>query len=127
MIIISISAVVLINVLGFYDSLRILIHSAIRHGFIQPENERLVLFVDGPSKPNDPASNATATPTVEDLEWTIAHEEFDWGTAALEALDGWDGRVGFRKYPFDWGRRRDKGASASADGVENREAGLAGA
>jgi hypothetical protein len=80
----------------------------------------LVLFVDGPPNLHP---NTTAI-LKEDPEWIKAHEEFDWGTAALEALDGWDREVGFRKYPFDWGRRRN--ASAGAD-VDQDEGGLAGA
>jgi hypothetical protein len=115
------SAVVLVNVLGFYDPLRTLIHSAIRDGFIEPANTRLVLFVDGPPNLHP---NTTAIPK-EDPEWIKAHEEFDWGTAALKALDEWDREVGFRKYPFDWGRRR-RNADAGAD-VDQDEGGLAGA
>jgi hypothetical protein len=94
-------------------------HSAIRNGFIEPANERLVLFVDGP--PNL-LPDATAIPE-ENPEWIKAHEEFDWGTAALEALDGWDREVEFKKYPFDWGRRRNASAGADVD----QDGGLAGA
>jgi hypothetical protein len=54
-------------------------------------------------------------------EWVKAHEEFNWGKVALEVLDGWDGKVGIRKYPFDWSRRRDGGIES-----ENGEGGLAG-
>jgi len=53
-----------------------------------------------------------------------AHEEFDWGTAALEALDGWDLEVKLKKRPFDWGRRRNAGAGTD---VDQDEGGLAGA
>ena len=68
-------AVVLINVLGFYDPLRTLIQTAIIEGFIEPQNECLVLFVDGPPGPL----------YADNEEWKRAHEEFDWGMAALEA------------------------------------------
>jgi len=61
--------VVLINVLGYYDPLRALVKSAVASGFIKPMNERLVIFIDG-SPGIDPA-------------------DFDWGTAALSALDAW--------------------------------------
>jgi len=102
--------VVLVNVLGFYEPLRVLIHSAIKGGFIEPQNERLVLFVDGPpkSKSKEPDSDLPPSSNTEEEEWIKAHEEFDWGTKALQALDGWDGeKEGFRRYPFEWGRRRD--------------------
>lgn len=107
--------VVLINVLGFYDPLRTLIHSAVKDGFIQPQNERLVLFVDGPS-----VLHSTNTAAKE--EWKKAHEEFDWGKAALEALDGWVGD-GLSKYPFDWNRRRRN----RSEDEENAHVGIAGA
>jgi hypothetical protein len=40
-------------------------------GFIEPQHERLIIFVDGPKDPKE-------------------HENFDWGKAALEALDNWE-------------------------------------
>ncbi|KAH9032372.1 hypothetical protein EDB83DRAFT_2543688 [Lactarius deliciosus] len=59
--------VVIVNVLGFYDPLRAQIKGAIASGFIKPSNERLVIFIDSP-----PGTDPTG---------------FDWGTAALTALD----------------------------------------
>jgi hypothetical protein len=56
-------------VLGFFDPLRAMIKNAVTLGFIKPQNEKLVLFVDCPPDA-DP-------------------ETFDWGAAALSALDGW--------------------------------------
>ncbi|KAL0070594.1 hypothetical protein AAF712_002434 [Marasmius tenuissimus] len=56
--------IVVINVLGFYDSLKQQIKAAIEAGFVEPHNESLVVFVDGP----------------EDMD---QHETFDWGLAAL--------------------------------------------
>jgi len=120
-----VTAVVLINVLGFYEPLRILIHSAIKEGFIEPQNERLVLFVDGPSK-SQSKSDSPSSNLKMDEEWIQAHEEFDWGTKALQALDGWDGeKEGFRRYPFKWGRRRDESEVSAGKGgdVEGRLAG----
>ncbi|KAH8991513.1 hypothetical protein EDB92DRAFT_1945854 [Lactarius akahatsu] len=61
--------VVIMNVLGFYDPLRAQIKGAVASGFIKPSNERLVIFIDGP-----PGTDPT---------------DFDWGTAALTALDAW--------------------------------------
>ena len=64
------TAVLVLNVRGFYNPLRELVRSAIRDGFILERNEGLLRFVDGP----------------EDLE---EHASFDWGKAALETLDAW--------------------------------------
>ena len=40
-------------------------------GFIKPQHEKLITFVNGPEDPKE-------------------HENFDWGKAALEALDNWE-------------------------------------
>ncbi|EIN08018.1 hypothetical protein PUNSTDRAFT_36633, partial [Punctularia strigosozonata HHB-11173 SS5] len=40
--------VVVLNVLGFYNHLRQLVRHAVRTGFISPDNERLITFVNGP-------------------------------------------------------------------------------
>ncbi|KAH9961070.1 hypothetical protein BC827DRAFT_1132303 [Russula dissimulans] len=61
--------VVLINVLGFFEPLRGLIKGAVASGFIKGRNEDLIAFVDCPPDA-DPAT-------------------FDWGTAALDAMDAW--------------------------------------
>jgi len=63
------TAVVLLNVLGFFDPLRALIKNAVAFGFIKAQNANLMIFVDCPPEV-DPAT-------------------FDWGTAALSALNGW--------------------------------------
>jgi hypothetical protein len=63
------TAVVLLNVLGFFDPLRALIKNAMAFGFIKAQNGKLMTFVDCPPDV-DPAT-------------------FDWGAAALSALDGW--------------------------------------
>jgi len=76
--------VVLLNVLGFYDPLRELIRSAVRSGFVQPQNEGLVVFVDGPA----------------DLS---AHETFEWGAPALEAMGAW--KKPEWDYGFDWTKK----------------------
>ena len=78
---------VLLNVLNFYDPLRSLIQSGIKEGFIQPHNENLVVFVDGPSDMKE-------------------HDTFDWGKAAIDALDGWDGGL-VQSLPFDWQKKQD--------------------
>lgn len=101
---------VLLNVLSFYDGLRNLIRGSIDAGFIGRHHEQLVVFVDGPPMP-DPVSSPE---NVEDLssEWVKAQEDFDWGTAALEAFEGWTSE-GHKPYPFDWTRRVDGEASGT--------------
>lgn len=76
--------VVLLNVLSFYSPLRDLIRNGIKEGFIQPSNERLIFFVDGPSDLSE-------------------HESFDWGPAALEALDSWTNGES-PAYLYDWSK-----------------------
>jgi len=63
--------VVVANVRGFYEPLRLLIRNGIENGFIQPRNESLIVFVDGP----------------ESIE---EHDTFDWGTASMNALQSWE-------------------------------------
>jgi len=77
--------VVLLNVLSFWDPLRLLVQNSVREGFIQPGNE-LIIFVDGPPD-------------------HLEHETFDWGTAALHALDNWSGISNTVKPVFDWSKR----------------------
>jgi len=62
--------VVLLNVCSFWEPLRQLINNGIAYGFIKPISRDIVLFVDGPSEHSE-------------------HETFNWGEAALKALDGW--------------------------------------
>jgi len=76
-------AVVLLNVLSFWEPLRALIKGSIDAGFIKLENERLVIFVDGPVDTKD-------------------HDNFDWGEAALNALDNWE--KGGTSPLFDWSK-----------------------
>ena len=63
------TAVVLVNILKYFDPLRAMIQNAVSLGFIKPKNERLIIFVDCPPDA-DPAT-------------------FDWGAATLSAMDGW--------------------------------------
>lgn len=81
------TAVVLINVLAYYNPLRELITNGIKEGFIHPRNERLVIFVNGPA----------------DLR---EHEHFDWGKAALEAIDAWQYDE-IHTLPFHWNKDED--------------------
>jgi len=86
------TAVVLLNVLGYWEPLRELIRNGLREGFIQPQNENLIIFVDGPS----------------DIH---SHADYNWGEAALKALDDW------HRYPrsplFNWKMRMDGRTAAS--------------
>lgn len=79
--------VVLLNVLSYYNPLRELIKNGIREGFINPRNEHLVIFVDGPADHNE-------------------HETFDWGKAALEAIDSWQYDKS-QILPFHWNKDED--------------------
>ena len=57
-------AVLVLNVLGYYDLLRQMIKKGVEAGFIKPENASLVKIVD---RPNDG----------------------DWGKAVIDALRSW--------------------------------------
>lgn len=76
----------LLNVLGYYDPLRELVRNGVRQGFIQPENESLIVYVDGPSDESE-------------------HAGFDWGTAALEAIDSWKKNNNKVVFNYDWTKR----------------------
>ena len=74
------------NVLGFWNPLRELIRNGVKSGFILEKNEKLLRFVEGPE---DPAE----------------HENFDWGKAAIEALDKWEAVTASHFY--NWHLRKD--------------------
>ncbi|KIJ69661.1 hypothetical protein HYDPIDRAFT_80450 [Hydnomerulius pinastri MD-312] len=74
--------VILLNVLSYYNALRELVKNGVREGFIQPQNEKLVIFVDGPADHKD-------------------HENFDWGQAALDAIGTWQ-HDKINTLPFYW-------------------------
>ena len=80
------TAVLVLNVHGFWDPLKQLIRNGIDSGFILAQNERLVRFVEGP-------------------EDRAEHESFDWGGAAIEALDTWEGISASHFY--NWHLRKD--------------------
>ncbi|PFH50692.1 hypothetical protein AMATHDRAFT_47712 [Amanita thiersii Skay4041] len=75
--------VVLANVLGYWEPLRQLIRTGVKQGYIRPDNERVVVFVDGPADYNN-------------------HEDYDWGQALLDALDDWDETQA--EPLFDWSK-----------------------
>ncbi|KAF9525284.1 hypothetical protein CPB83DRAFT_897155 [Crepidotus variabilis] len=76
--------VVLLNVLSFWEPLRMMIKSGINSGFIRPSGEQLITIVDGPEDHQE-------------------HESFDWGKAAIEAIDRWE--VGGIDNLYDWSGR----------------------
>ncbi|OSD02013.1 hypothetical protein PYCCODRAFT_1435695 [Trametes coccinea BRFM310] len=78
--------VIVLNVRGFWNPLRELIRNGIREGFIVAKNEQLVQFVEGP-------------------EDHAEHETFDWGKAAMETLDHWQGVQASHFY--NWHLRKD--------------------
>ncbi|KAG8953991.1 hypothetical protein FRC04_000975 [Tulasnella sp. 424] len=63
--------VIILNVNGFYEPLRTLIDGAIKEAFIQENGRRLVTFIDPPPG--------------------VAAIDFDWGKAAVDAIDLWSG------------------------------------
>ncbi|GAA5833002.1 hypothetical protein JCM3766R1_000394 [Sporobolomyces carnicolor] len=82
--------VVLLNVNGFYSALRQFIEGAISSGFIAPSNRNFLVFVDRPE---------SAT-------------EFNWGEAALRAVEEWLklGTGGAEPFQLEWkevGERSD--------------------
>lgn len=76
------TACVLLNVRGYYEPIKAMIKNAVNEGFIASGTEQFVIFVDGPTDHEQ-------------------HTEFDWGTAALEAIDSWEFDDKVIK-PFDW-------------------------
>ncbi|GAA5879112.1 hypothetical protein JCM16303_001302 [Sporobolomyces ruberrimus] len=69
--------VVLLNVNGFYSHLRQFIEGAISSGFISPTNRNFLIFIDPP-----PSSSSESTTSE-------GGESFDWGKAALRAVEEW--------------------------------------
>jgi len=88
------AAVILANVLGFFEPIRALIQNAIKDGFIHEVGINLVKFIDGPSDHS-------------------LHETFDWGGALLGALDSWEDDPSYN-IGFDWTRPRNGGEKNEA-------------
>ncbi|KZT11575.1 uncharacterized protein LAESUDRAFT_671692 [Laetiporus sulphureus 93-53] len=91
--------IIVMNVLGFFNPLRELIRNGVCEGFIAPQNEALVQFVDGPSDHS-------------------AHDSFDWGKAAVDALDSW--RPAPQTHFYDWTKK--KGSDGERTDVDALEA-----
>lgn len=75
------------NVLSYYDAMKVLISNGTDAGFIPTFSHNMVVFVDGP----------------EDL---AKHESFDWGTEAIRAIDSWE-REPSATFLYDWSKKAD--------------------
>ena len=82
-------AVMIVNVLNYYEPLRQQIIKGIEAGFIKEENMNLVTFVNGPP----------------DLD---EHATFDWGGAVVNALEDHK-PTGWKGFGFDWSARASNG------------------
>ena len=82
------SATLVLNVLSYYEPLRQLIRNGVQYGFINPRNEQLITFIDCPSDHSE-------------------HDSYDWGGAAIEALDKW--QAVDRECYYDWSEGRQSG------------------
>jgi hypothetical protein len=89
----AVLAVIVMNVLSYYNPLRELVRNGVEEGFISERNEKLILFVNGP-------------------EDHVEHEDYDWGKSALEALNGWQAE--HIEIYYDWTKR--KGQDDTNDG-----------
>jgi len=99
--------VIILNVMSYYNPLRDLIRNGVREGLIRPQNEKLVVFVDGPTDHGD-------------------HESFDWGQAALDAIDAWE-HDKVSTLPFFWTKDVDSSnMDMSGVSIGNGKAGLLG-
>ncbi|KWU42518.1 hypothetical protein RHOSPDRAFT_13320, partial [Rhodotorula sp. JG-1b] len=85
--------VILLNVNNFYSSLRDFINNAVSSGFIGAKQANLLVFVDGPSASSAPSGS-----------------DFDWGRAALLAIQAWHakGAGGAEPYSFEWSDDKKK-------------------
>jgi len=63
--------VIVANVHGYYEPLRLLIRQAVESGFISAKNKNLILFVDGP-------------------EDRLLYDSFQWGTSVMTVLETCD-------------------------------------
>ncbi|KAF8842484.1 hypothetical protein BDN67DRAFT_899107 [Paxillus ammoniavirescens] len=98
--------VIVLNVLSYYNPLRDLIKNGVREGFIRPQNEKLVVFVEGPADPDE-------------------HEDYDWGTAALKAIDAWE-HDKVSTLPFHWTKDVDSSNIGKGASSGNGKAGIHG-
>jgi predicted Rossmann-fold nucleotide-binding protein len=78
------AAVVVINVRNYFSPLRDLVRNGIEAGFIPEANADLLVIVDGP-------------------EDHSLHDTFDWGSAAIKAIEAWNPPV-WSGYAFKWDR-----------------------
>ena len=74
---------VLLNINEYYSPLRNFIRGAIQSGFIKPDNESFIVYVDRPQV------------LPEDGIW-------DWGKAAVQAIKEWNLTSRGEAYELDW-------------------------
>jgi hypothetical protein len=91
-------AVVIANVLGFFDPIRALIQNAVGDGFIRPVGKSLIKFVDGPA------------------DYSL-HETFDWGKALLEEIELWEDDPSY-SLGFKWTKSADSSTNSSEEETE---------
>ena len=85
------AAIILVNVLNYYEPLRMQIIKGIEAGFIKEENLNLVTFVNGP----------------ENLE---EHATFDWGAAVVKILNEYK-PTSWKGFGFDWSAKPNNGSA----------------
>lgn len=78
---------ILLNIRGYFNALREFIANGIREGFVLPHNANLWTIVDDPRTADSPS----------------AGEAFEWGIAALEAIERW--KPVQQTYTYDWTAR----------------------
>lgn len=86
--------------------------SAVSSGFIGAKQANLLVFVDGPSPRGPPAafSSSSGGASESSSQFDPEPDAFNWGRAALAAIDEWHakGAGGAEPYSFEWSDDRKK-------------------
>jgi hypothetical protein len=90
-------AIIIINVLNYYDSLRVQLVKAVEAGFINAPNVGFITFVDGPAN-------------------LAEHADYDWGSAVIDALENWK-PIEWEGYGLDWTKKKDGSLSSPLNAV----------
>jgi hypothetical protein len=93
----SLLAIIIVNVLNYFSSLRTQLSKGVDIGFIHPDNLALVTFVDGPDNEAE-------------------HADYDWGTAVIGALNNWK-PGGWEGYGLDWTKKQDGSLTSPLNAV----------
>jgi len=94
---IHIKPIIIINVLNYYDSLRVQLVKAVEAGFINAPNVGFITFVDGPAN-------------------LAEHADYDWGSAVIDALENWK-PIEWEGYGLDWTKKKDGSLSSPLNAV----------